>query len=167
MSKFKVGDLVALTGQSEVMRVLEYGIGFEAEPDTVHVALGNDDSSDWFRADELTLVSKEVDAVFVQDKPKAKQDKRTNDELHQDVCKLLAQAAEYMTDRLDGDRVVLKVSMESTGVGESKVEFTACIRYEHDVISDDLFKSARVACDRYLEDQTLAPRQITYNGEAA
>jgi hypothetical protein len=171
---FSIGDLVVQNGDNEVMRVLEYSKGISSasddNPDTVHVAIGNDDSDDWFRADELTLVTAVENIIIQEVKPMEPNTPRgTQEEIHESICQMFIQTAQYMEANLDGETVHLSIIAEYRNGNNLDVEFTASIGYgsENKVISSNLFKSAQVSVARFTENQGLKPLSIPMFKEAA
>jgi hypothetical protein len=166
---FKVDDLVVKTGTSEVMRVLEYveGLAMDPsnpstlEPDTVHVAIGNDDSDDWFCADELTLVTD--NQPIVETKPMGENvPTLTYEQINEEICKMFVQVANYMNATLDGARISLSIEANdfSSDSPNIDVAFKAKVRYDDHVVSNDLNKSAKIAVQRHQEDEGLKPLSI-------
>jgi hypothetical protein len=171
---FNIGDLVVQNGDNEVMRVLEYSKGISStsddEPDTVHVAIGNDDSHDWFRADELTLVTAAENIIIQEVKPmEPNTPLSTQEEIHKSICQMFIQAAQYMEASLDGETVHLSIIAEYSNGNNLDVAFSASIGYsnENKVVSSNLFKSAQVSVARFTENQGLKPLSIPMFKEAA
>jgi len=178
---FNIGDLVVQNGDNEVMRVLEYSKGtsstsdgvYHPEPDTVHVAIGNDDNdqhSDWFRADELTLVTAVENIIIQEVKPmEPNTPLSTQEEIHKSICQMFIQAAQYMEASLDGETVHLSIVAEYSNGNNLDVAFSASIGYsnENKVVSSNLFKSAQVSVARFTENQGLKPLSIPMFKEAA
>jgi hypothetical protein len=176
MSTFNVDDLVVVRGQNDVMKVLEVITNEEDNvalfpnndnPTTIHVSIGSEGSTDWFREDELEYVAAEevvvVSTKFVDTEPS-----RPYQEIHTDICDMFAQVANYMSNRLDGENFTIRINTQTNGLSEDcNVEFHVCISYGSDVISDDLYSSARIACDRHLQNKEMLPRLIKFQHEVA
>lgn len=167
MPKFSIGDLVIATGEYDrdyydVMTVTNYEDGFY----TLRSEKQGVDCT--FNDEELKLV-RTADDIIREDMKQLEATKstRTVDEVHQDISDMIAQVANYMIDNLDGESCRLSIEAEfSTGTNVD-VEFKARVRYGDDVVSDDLYKSARIALERHSQNETLKPRRITLYREAA
>jgi hypothetical protein len=168
MTTFKPDDLVVQTGMSDVMRVLDVVSDEDGEQQTVMVSIGNDDASDWFRADELSYIPAVSQYEGVAKPMERVVPVRTAEVIHQDICDMFAQIVNYMTERLNGEAVELRIDTEAGGSRTTcDVKFGARIRYDNWVETDDLYTSARIACNRYLENEAMAPRRISLHKEAA
>ena len=177
MNKFKVDDLVVLTGTSDVMRVLDYNVGTLIEdgktalyPDTVHCAIGNDDSDDWFRADELGLVP---DAITIGDTFMSPMEEnipdRTYEDINDDICKMFVQVSNYMQANLEGESIQLKIESGDVYGSDTALDISFSVRigYNDPIVSSDLNQSARVALQRHTQNNGLKPLSIAlYKGAA-
>ena len=161
--KFQVDDLVVQTGSSDVMRVL--GADYTVSDGTIHCAIGNDDSYDYFPASYLSICP---DVMFHDDPlvPQLVQNTLDDDAVHEEICVLFARCLDTMRKSGIDETIQLKVETEqyssSTNNGESEITFSVRIRYEDPIESDNLFKSARLAMVRHAENKELKPKQIQH-----
>lgn len=166
---YKVGDLVKYKDDDDyedygVMRVLEC----EDFSDKVLVTIGNHNDSHWVRGDEIELVISEDDIVVKESKVIVETtSNRTTDQIHQDICDMFAQVANYMQANLECETCELQVTAEFSSGDNVDVKFRARVRFNDWVECDELYKASRIALTRYKEDKLLNPRRISLHKEAS
>ena len=157
---FKQGNYVREitdTGDGEVMIVTNV----HDDEVTMTVQQGNNDYLD-VRTDEYELVcdeptTHEDNMPLVPNTPE-----RSEVEIHDDIAKMFIQVANYMRQFTD-DKITLQIVAETfSPTDELEVEFKAACRYEDNVVSDNLYRSAQVAVHRHTENKTLHTLKIPF-----
>tara|TARA_R110000824_G_scaffold66018_4_gene171583 strand:+ start:114 stop:590 length:477 start_codon:yes stop_codon:yes gene_type:complete len=154
---FEVGNLVRLIteeGDSEIMRVLE-----DHDDGVTHCAIGNDDNEAWYDTTDLELVTN-TQSIQESKPMESNTPERTQEEIHEDIAKMFIQCAQYMESCLDGDNITLRIEGE-TNRDTMDISFIARVRYNDEVVSNNLFKSAQVAIARHTENDGLKPLQLS------
>jgi dynactin complex subunit len=159
---FKQGNLVRRItedGSGEIVSVVCVEDNGVMQIKSVHQS---EDRIDMVDETDYELVT---DNIAELDKVKTESHKlsRTQEELHEDICKLFAQVIQFMEPELDGDRIALSINAEYYTGNAVEVGFKVCIRYGEDVVTDNLFTSAQVAVNRYTQNKGLKPKRIAMN----
>ena len=157
MTLFKEGDLIRKVtedGTGEVVRVVEH-INSSA---VVMIESNNecytDDPNDYELITDDQLIQESVSTKPVTTD-------RTFQEIHDDICKMFIQIAAFTEDVRNGDRLTLTIKAEHTNEDAIDVNFSACVRYGEDIVTNNLFKSAEIAVARHNENEGHKPLRLS------
>ena len=154
---FQIGDLVIVDFDlSNTIRKIE-----SVELDGSYVLDGDVFSS--HEEDELTLVKSadtppEVPAPIVPNTPS-----RTIEDIHDDIQKMFVQIVQFY-EREDVDKQLkMRITAEYyPGSSDVTVKYIACVGYNEDVESRNMFKSVQIACERFKENEAIKPKEIPF-----
>ena len=163
---FKENDLIRRItedGTGEIVRVLEDVVD---EYSSVHVAVGNDDSEDWFDPSDYELVTDDQE-IHMDLKPMQDNVPQiTHEQVHEEICKLFATVTQWMRANEVDEQIELAINATHYKGDDIDVSFNARIQHEYTITSDNLFESAKVALKRKREDDLLKPLTIPFYKDA-
>jgi len=156
MTLYKEGDLIRKItedGTSEVVRVVEHinssaGVMVESNNECY-----TDDPNDYELVTDDQLVQESVSTKPVTPD-------RTFEEIHEDICKMFIQIAAFTEDVRNGKRLTMTITAEHTNEDAIDVNFTACVRYDENITTNNLFKSAEIAVARHTENEGHKPLRL-------
>ena len=158
MTLFKAGDLVRRItedGTGEIVRVVDHK---DARDSMIIVSDDNvekyEDPNDYELITDDQLIQESV-----LTKPVTTD--RTFQEIHDDICKMFIQIAAFTEDVRNGDRLTLTIKAEHTNEDAIDVNFSACVRYGEDIVTNNLFKSAEIAVARHTENEGHKPLRLS------
>ena len=157
MTLFKEGDLIRKVtedGTGEVVRVVEH-----INSSAVVMIESNDDRYTDDPNDYELITDDQLIQESVLTKPVTTD--RTFAEIHDDICKMFIQIAAFTEDVRNGDRLTLTIKAEHTNEDAIDVNFSACVRYGEDIVTNNLFKSAEIAVARHTENEGHKPLRLS------
>ena len=88
---------------------------------------------------------------------------RTIEDIHDDIQKMFVQIVQYF-ERQDVNKALkLRITADYfPGSDDVTVKYIACVGYEADVESRNLFKSVNIACERFKENEAIKPKEISF-----
>ena len=155
---YKVDSIVRVItddGTGEIMRVLnDDGNG------VIHCAIGNDNVERFIDASDIELVT-DKQTIHEQTAPLVPNvSGRTYDEVHDDIVKMFIQVVQWLRANGCDKKIELTISAENYDDKDMDVSFEVGLGYETDIVSKDLFRSAKIALARSEENETLKPLSI-------
>ena len=154
--KFKQGDLVVVA--DDVNNTIH-----SVEDTFEDGAVFLEDNSERFEEDQLLLVKSadtplEVSTPIVPNTPD-----RTIEDIHDDIQKMFVQIVQFY-ERQDVDKQLkLRITAEYyPGSSDVTVKYIACVGYNEDVESRNMFKSVQIACERFKENEAIKPKEIPF-----
>ena len=146
--------IITEDGTGEIMRVLSQ------DGDVVQCALGNDDGERFIDASDIELVTDKQE-IHEEMKPMVPNiSGRTSDDVHDDIVKMFIQVTQWLRANGFEKKIELAIKAENYDDKDMEVSFEVGLSYEADIVSKNLFRSAKIALERHDENQTLKPLSI-------
>lgn len=154
---YEVNSIVRIItddGDGEVMRVINQ------EGEVVQCASSDDDNERFIDACDIELVTDSQEIHKKMEPLVPNVSGRTYDEVHDDIVKMFIQVVQWLRANGCDKKVELTISAENYDDRDMDVSFEVGLGYETNIVSKDLFRSAKIALARSEENETLKPLSI-------